>query len=87
MPLFTHLIAVDWSAANHPQTGANSIWVAENNDVPVNLPTRFSCSDWLRARMTHAITNNERLLISCDFARISARHHRRGHLAKPMAIS
>jgi precorrin-8X/cobalt-precorrin-8 methylmutase len=68
MPLFTHLIAVDWSAANHPQTGANSIWVAENNDVPVNLPTRFSCSDWLRARMTHAITNNERLLISCDFA-------------------
>ena len=44
MPLFDRYIAVDWSAANSPKRGKDSIWICEfgpEGQVPsVNPPTR-----------------------------------------------
>ncbi|WP_371396271.1 hypothetical protein [Fretibacter rubidus] len=68
MPLFTHYIAVDWSAANAPTMGKDSIWAAESGHAPSNIPTRFEAMQTLRARISQAIAHDERLLIGFDFA-------------------
>lgn len=68
MPLFSHYIAIDWSAANTPTRGANSIWIAESGDDAVNWPTRAAAMDYLRARIVRAIEREERFLMGFDFA-------------------
>lgn len=72
MPLFTHYIALDWSASQTPKRGKDSIWYAEARaqgvSVPINMPTRAAAVEALRARMTRAVAADERLLVGCDFA-------------------
>ena len=68
MPLFTHYMAVDWSAANAPTSGKDSIWMAEAAQPPSNISTRRDAVDVMRARIKQAIAHNERLLIGFDFA-------------------
>lgn len=75
MPLYSHYIAIDWSAANAPTRGANSIWWAERAFDPATRPTaamnyatRAAVMTALRARIRQALASNERLLIGLDFA-------------------
>lgn len=72
MPLFTHTIAVDWSAANTPKRGKDSIWLAEDGpngqDAPLNIPTRAAAIEYLRNRTLRAVKEKQRLIIGLDFA-------------------
>lgn len=68
MPLFTHALAVDWSANNKPNRGQNSIWVAEAGQQAVNIFTRHACLNYLKARILRALETDERLIIGLDFA-------------------
>lgn len=72
MTLFSHYIALDWSAANSPKRGKDSIWLCdasgEGAGAALNLPTRFAAMNHLRARIEKAIITGQSILIGCDFA-------------------
>jgi len=68
MPLFHHHIAVDWSAANSPTRGKDSIWIGAAGADPINIPTRFAAMDHLARRMHDALARDERMIIGFDFA-------------------
>lgn len=68
MALFSHYIAVDWSAANTPRAGKDSIWIGEAGRDPANIPTRHAAIETLRARLISALTEGQRVLIGFDFA-------------------
>lgn len=73
--LFNAYVAVDWSAASKPATGADSIWVgvlkrnvrfqfvAETH----NPPTRAEAEKLLAGLLTDFSRRNERVLIGFDF--------------------
>jgi len=71
MPLFDRYIAVDWSAANVPKRGKDSIWIGEATRaglVPsVNPPTRHAAMRDLAERLERALSNGERCFVGLDF--------------------
>jgi hypothetical protein len=70
--LFDRYLAIDWSAANTPKTGRDSIWIAERwatGAAPsVNPPTRAAAMAILTERSLAARSRGERILVGCDFA-------------------
>jgi precorrin-8X/cobalt-precorrin-8 methylmutase len=71
MPLFDRYIAVDWSAANAPKRGKDSIWIGElgpEGRVPSqNPPTRHEAMQHITTRLLAARQRRERLLLGFDF--------------------
>jgi molybdopterin molybdotransferase len=62
---------VDWSAANRPRTGRDSIWLGIADDASVtseNLATRHAAEARLSALIEAALERGERMLIGADFA-------------------
>lgn len=73
MSLFTHYIAVDWSAQNKPKRGKDSIWISEDSfekgHVGLwNIRTRDETLRSIKDRMRLAIESEQRLLVGFDFA-------------------
>ena len=67
---FARVIVLDWSAANVPRRGKDSIWIGEAGGSaapPVNPPTRAAAQAYLAARIAAALAAGERLLIGADF--------------------
>ena len=71
MPLFDRYIAVDWSAANTPKRGKDSIWIGElgpEGRVPSqNPPTRHAAMAEIAARLLAARGRGERTMLGFDF--------------------
>jgi len=71
MPLFDRYIAVDWSAANTPRRGKDSIWVGElgpDGRVPSeNPPTRHAAMAAIVQRLLSARQRGERIMLGFDF--------------------
>jgi precorrin-8X/cobalt-precorrin-8 methylmutase len=69
--LFDRYIVVDWSAANTPRAGADSIWVcclgADGGCVTRNPRTRGRAADLLRGLLAGSIGRRERVLAGFDF--------------------
>lgn len=71
MPLFDSYIAVDWSAANTPKRGKDSIWIGElgpEGRVPSqNPPTRHAAMEEIATRLVAARRRGERMMLGFDF--------------------
>ncbi len=71
MPLFDRYIAVDWSAANTPRTGRDSIWIAEWSQgrpgASINPPTRHAAMAVVTERLLAARAAGERVMLGFDF--------------------
>jgi len=71
MPLFDRYIAVDWSAANTPKRGKDSIWIGElgpEGRVPSeNPPTRDAAMAAIADRLLSARRRGERIMLGFDF--------------------
>lgn len=71
MPLFDRYIAVDWSAANSPKRGKDSIWIGElgpEGRVPSeNPPTRHEAMQYVTNRLLAARQRGERIMLGFDF--------------------
>ena len=71
MTLFDRYIAVDWSAANTPRIGADSIWIAERGPegtlASLNPSTRAMATETLIERIRSARAAGERILLGFDF--------------------
>jgi precorrin-8X/cobalt-precorrin-8 methylmutase len=65
--LFDRYIAVDWSAANTPRLGKDSIWIAETGREAVNIATRAAAMDVITDRLRDARAVGQRVLIGFDF--------------------
>ena len=60
MGLFDRYIAVDWSAANTPRRGKDSIWIADSAMDSINPPTRHEAMVIITDRLLVARAANER---------------------------
>ncbi|MGB3454764.1 MAG: hypothetical protein WBG08_07870 [Litorimonas sp.] len=67
-PLFDRFVVVDWSAANRPVTGADSIWVADSHAASINVPTRADTLRHIHRLIEESALREDRLLIGWDFA-------------------
>ncbi len=67
MPLFDRYIAVDWSAANTPRTGRDSIWIADSAAESVNPPTRHEAMAIITDRLLGARAAHQRVMLGFDF--------------------
>lgn len=71
MPLFDRYIAVDWSAANTPKRGKDSIWIGElgpDGRAPSeNPPTRYLAMQHIASRLLAARQRSERIMLGFDF--------------------
>jgi len=71
MPLFDRYIAVDWSAANAPRLGRDSIWIGElgpeGRTASENAPTRHAAMASIGRRLESALGRGERTMIGFDF--------------------
>ena len=73
--LFDSYVMVDWSGANAPRTGKDSIWVAilssRQNRLRLahlkNLSTRCEATLWLRNRLAALANRGDRILTGFDF--------------------
>lgn len=73
--LFERYLIVDWSAANAPARGANSIWIAEverrargvRRKPPVNPPTRAAAMEVVRTAIETSRADGARLFAGFDF--------------------
>ncbi|MEM7730820.1 MAG: hypothetical protein AAF311_16425 [Pseudomonadota bacterium] len=65
---FDRILVVDWSAANAPVTGADSIWIADSDAPTRNPPTRAAAMMRVGAAIEATLERDERLLIGWDFA-------------------
>lgn len=65
---FDRIVIVDWSAANQPRQGKDSIWIAAHDRPAWNPATRAQAATDLRALCEAALMAGERLLIGADFA-------------------
>ncbi|WP_209424749.1 gephyrin-like molybdotransferase Glp [Pararhodobacter sp. SW119] len=68
---FDRIAIVDWSAANRPASGRDSIWIATAEGEVVesmNPRTRRQAEDRLRALIDRTLARGERMLIGADFA-------------------
>lgn len=71
MPLFDRYIAVDWSAANTPKRGKDSIWIGElgpdGRVASENPSTRHAAMEQIANRLFAARRRNERIMLGLDF--------------------
>ena len=67
-PLFHRFAAVDWSGANMPKRGAESIWIAATGQPISNPPTREAATEEISRLIESALSAGERLMIGFDFA-------------------
>lgn len=76
-PRFDAYVVMDWSAANRPRTGRDSVWIAAATSAPggaleeveqQNPPTRRAAMDWLGERLDAWATSGRRVLVGVDFA-------------------
>src|SRR5437667_10323314 len=71
MPLmFDKFVMVDWSAANVPRTGRDSIWICRhgaNGETLVNPSTRRAARGLLDDWLADARAKDERILVGFDF--------------------
>ncbi len=67
MPLFDRYIAVDWSAANTPRRGKDSIWIADSAAPTVNPPTRHEAMVIVIDRLVAACSAGQRVMLGFDF--------------------
>src|SRR5512140_422991 len=76
MPLFDAYVLVDWSAANAPKTGPDSVWIAhakrEGGRVwhveTLNPATREQAFWWIRALLLDLVSRGSRVLAGFDFS-------------------
>ena len=68
MAEFDRFAVVDWSGANTPKRGADSIWIAASARESVNPATRAEATDVLSALIADALRSGVRLMIGFDFA-------------------
>ena len=70
--MFDRMLVVDWSAANGPRTGRDSIWIADvdaEGAVALHNPsTRHEATAYVATAIERAIDRGERLLAGFDFA-------------------
>src|SRR5579883_3663274 len=74
-PLFDAYLMLDWSAANAPKRGSDSIWfchlVRGGGALAVealeNPPTRHAAHQRLRAILAANVAAGRRTLLGCDF--------------------
>jgi len=67
MGLFDRYIAVDWSAANTPRTGKDSIWIADSAAANINPSTRHEAMAVVTDRLLAARADGERVMLGFDF--------------------
>jgi len=67
MGLFDRYIAVDWSAANTPRTGKDSIWIADSAAASINPSTRHEAMAAVTDRLLAARAAGERVMLGFDF--------------------
>jgi precorrin-8X/cobalt-precorrin-8 methylmutase len=73
--LFDRYLVIDWSAADAPATGANSIWIAGlrrtarglKADAPVNPATRAQAIAIIESEIAGAFASGARLFAGFDF--------------------
>lgn len=65
--LFDRYIAVDWSAANTPRRGRDSIWIGDSAADALNPPTRHEAMAILTDRLLAARAAGQRVLVGFDF--------------------
>ena len=70
--MFDCFVIVDWSAANQPKTGRDSIWVCAVDRtgaerLVANPPTRHAAKHLLRELLAQASARGERVLLGFDF--------------------
>ncbi len=72
MALFDRYLIVDWSAANAPKTGKDSIWLALSEGTDLvwvhNAPTRLEAMALIRKVVELSISSEKRLFMGFDFA-------------------
>jgi precorrin-8X/cobalt-precorrin-8 methylmutase len=72
VPLFDRYLIVDWSAANVPVHGRDSIWLAlfdgPRQAVLENIATRIEAMARIRGLILDALRDSKRLLAGFDFA-------------------
>ena len=66
--LFDRFAVVDWSGANVPRSGADSIWIAASGTASANPVTRAQATERIADLIEDALGANERLMIGFDFA-------------------
>lgn len=66
--LFDRILVVDWSAANSPKTGADSIWIADSKARSTNPATRSEAMRQIEAVLRASLSSQQRVLIGFDFA-------------------
>lgn len=67
MPLFDRYFAVDWSAANSPRKGKDSIWIADSAAESINPPTRHEAMAILTDRLLASRAAGQRVMLGFDF--------------------
>src|SRR5437660_252480 len=76
VPLFDAYLMVDWSAANAPKRGRDSIWFCHldrRDGMPAaiaaheNPPTRHAAYLRLRGILIAAVARRQSILVGCDF--------------------
>jgi precorrin-8X/cobalt-precorrin-8 methylmutase len=70
--MFDSFVIVDWSAANQPKTGRDSIWICAvdrsgSERLVENPPTRHTAKGLLRELLSDATARAERVLLGFDF--------------------
>jgi len=68
--MFDSFVIVDWSAANVPRIGRDSIWICRrcgDHETLVNPPTRHAAKALIAEWLTAARATDERVLVGFDF--------------------
>lgn len=68
--MFDSTVIVDWSAANTPKTGRDSIWICRRDrggETLANPPTRADAKALLAEMLAAATERGERMLLGFDF--------------------
>jgi precorrin-8X/cobalt-precorrin-8 methylmutase len=74
-PLFDSYLMVDWSAANTPRRGRDSIWLCHlarrggvlEASTPENIATRQAAHERMRAILADECEHDRSALVGCDF--------------------
>ncbi len=68
--MFDNFVIVDWSAANVPRIGRDSIWICRHcggDETLVNPPTRRAAKSLIADWLMTALTRGQRVLLGFDF--------------------
>ncbi len=68
--MFDSFVIVDWSAANLPRTGRDSVWICRRcgeDETLVNPPTRHAARALIAEWLAAAMAKGQRVLLGFDF--------------------